>query len=83
MKKSVLKSKADETVSRIAFKDMTKYLESGNCGINLRDNHGDIWIVTPEWLSNKETRRLNEELGINKINKCWSQRGNNGNHKQN
>jgi len=52
---------------RIAMKDISEYLHSQN--LQIVDEHGDVWVVTPSRMANKETRRLNAELGLHKINK--------------
>lgn len=35
------------------------------------DENQDVWIVTPKRMQNKETRKLNSQLGLHKINKFW------------
>ena len=69
----------NNTVHRIAFKDISKYLSEQN--IQIRDEHGDVWVVTPKRMYCKEQKRLNRQLGINKVNhygntngKCKCQR---------
>jgi len=52
---------------RIAMKDISEYLRSQN--LQIVDEHGDVWVVTPSHMANKETRKLNVELGLHKINK--------------
>jgi hypothetical protein len=52
---------------RIAMKDISEYLHSQN--LHLADENGDVWVVTPSRLFNKETRKLNNELGLHKVNK--------------
>ena len=53
-------------VHPIALKDISKYLAEQN--IKIIDEHGDVWVVTPAHMYNKETRKLNAELGVNKVN---------------
>jgi DNA-binding cell septation regulator SpoVG len=53
--------------ARIAMKDISEYLHSQN--INIIDGNDDVWVVTPSRMQNKETRKLNSELGLHKINK--------------
>ena len=50
----------------IALKDISNYISEQN--VKVMDEHGDVWIVTPNRMFNKQTRKLNAELGINKIN---------------
>jgi hypothetical protein len=45
----------------------------------LKDLHGlyektdrDIWVVLPSMMFNKESRKLNQKLGLHKINKFGS-----------
>jgi len=52
---------------RIAMKDISEYLRSQN--LHLADENGDVWVVTPSRMFNKETRKLNNELGLHKVNK--------------
>lgn len=52
---------------RIAMKDISEYLHSQN--LQIVDGNGDVWVVTPSRMANKETRRLNIELGLHKVNK--------------
>jgi len=53
---------------RIAMKDISEYLRSQN--LQIVDENGDVWVVTPSRMFNKETRKLNNELGLHKVNKC-------------
>lgn len=58
--------------SRVAFKDITEYLNE-----NGRESLFDeVWYVTPNEMNSKETRALNRELGIHKINKYGNTNGN-------
>ena len=52
---------------RIALKDISEYLRDQN--LQIIDEHGDVWVVTPSILANKETTKLNIELKLHKINK--------------
>lgn len=52
---------------RIAMKDISEYLHSQK--LKIVDENGDVWVVTPSRMANKETRRLNIELGVHKVNK--------------
>ena len=54
------------SVSTYAFSDMTKYIKENN--IPVQDRIGDVWVVTPATLNNKEQRRLNKKLGLKNIN---------------
>lgn len=53
----------------VAFKDMIEYIEQNNLRNHLTGN--EIWYYSPWKLSNKQTTRLNRQLGIHKINKTW------------
>lgn len=53
--------------SLIAMKDISEYLHSQN--LQIVDENNDVWVVTPSRMANKETRRLNIELGLHKVNK--------------
>ena len=55
--------------ARIAMKDISEYLH--NQDIKIVDENQDVWIVTPSRMQNKETRKLNSQLGLHKINKFW------------
>ena len=55
-----------KTVQLMAFTDISNYLRSTKCTII--DGFHDVWVVTPDRLNNKTTRRLNKELGLNIIN---------------
>jgi LEA14-like dessication related protein len=55
--------------ARIAMKDISEYLY--NQDIKIVDENQDVWIVTPKRMQNKETRKLNSQLGLHKINKFW------------
>lgn len=55
-----------KTPHPIALKDISNYLSEQN--LNKKDDQGDIWVVTPNVLYNKETRKLNAELGVSKVN---------------
>jgi len=55
--------------ARIAMKDISEYLH--NQDLNIVDENKDVWIVTPSRMQNKETRKLNSQLGLHKINKFW------------
>ena len=57
----------NNTVYRLAFKDISKHLQDENKGKMCEDF--DIWDVTPSEMNNKETRMLNAELGLLSINK--------------
>lgn len=53
--------------SKIALHDISEYLQKQN--LQITDGHNDVWVVTPSRMFNKESRRLNAELGLHKINK--------------
>ena len=57
----------ENTPSRIALKDISQYLRDQN--LQIVDEHGDVWVVTPTRMANKETTKLNIELKLHKINK--------------
>ena len=59
-------SKKDGCVWQIAFRDISEYLHNQN--LQIFDEKGDVWVVTPSRVINKEARRLNKELGLDKIN---------------
>jgi len=56
-------------VARIAMKDISEYLH--NQDIKIVDGNNDVWVVTPDRMQNKETRKLNSQLGLHKVNKFW------------
>jgi len=62
-----------KTAALMAFKDMYECIKENN--IQVTDRHGDTWVVTPAHLMTKETRRLNAELGINKLNYYGNKNG--------
>lgn len=57
----------------LALQDISEYLREQNGRL---EKSGDVWIVTPHRIFNKETRRLNAELGINKVNYIGNTNGN-------
>lgn len=56
---------------QIANIDINKYLRER--GVEKSTHIGnykfDVWVVTDDWLFNKEQRRLNRELGLWGVNK--------------
>lgn len=46
-----------------AFRDIHKTFEN-----NIMDENCDVWVVTGNLMDNKKERKLNKELGINKVN---------------
>lgn len=52
--------------ARVAMRDISEYLRNQN--LLIFDENDDVWVVTPERMNNKETRKLNKELGLHKIN---------------
>ena len=52
---------------RVAMKDISEYLRSQD--LQIFDREGDVWVVTPTLMVNKEARKLNAELGLHKVNK--------------
>ena len=52
---------------RVAFKDISEYLRS--LELEIIDKNGDVWVVTPNRMHNKDTRKLNLKLGVHKLNK--------------
>ena len=50
----------------IALKDISNWLAEQN--VQIRDEHKDVWVVTPSIMYNKEQKKLNAELGVNRIN---------------
>lgn len=58
--------KSERVVSRMAFADISDYLKEE---ASFSYGEHDVWVVTPNALDTKETRRLNKELGLHKVNK--------------
>jgi hypothetical protein len=57
-----------ESVQRIAFEDITKYLKEEFEKTNTP--FSNVWgVVTPAYLNTKKNRFLNKLLGLHKINK--------------
>lgn len=50
----------------IAFKDISEYISEQD--VQVKDENGDVWVVTPHRIYNKETKKMNAELGVNKVN---------------
>lgn len=50
---------------RLAMKDISNYLKENYF---VRDEYQDVWFVTPSFMMNKESRKLNKKLGLHKIN---------------
>ena len=57
----------DDIPYRLAMRDITKYLQEENLRTN--PGRGDVWVLTPARVFNKEQRRLNKELGLHTVNK--------------
>jgi hypothetical protein len=58
---------AMKTVAQVALRDISAYLES--LPYYSRGTRHEVWFVTANSLYNKETIRLNRELGIHAVNK--------------
>jgi hypothetical protein len=56
----------EKNVKVIALKDISKYMKEQN--IKIQDEAGDVWVVTSSRLHCKEQTRLNNELGVHKVN---------------
>lgn len=69
-RKAKIKTKVNcigqDSASRIAMRDISEYLKT--LPVPITDCNDDVWIVTPTMLFNKETRRLNRELGLRNVN---------------
>lgn len=61
--------KSERVVSRMAFADISDHLKE-EAAFSYGEN--DVWVVTPNALDTKETRKLNKELGLHKVNKTKS-----------
>jgi len=59
--------KKQKSVFLIAQHDISKYINP--TGTIDMDENGDIWVVNANRLFNKESKRLNRELGVHKVNK--------------
>jgi hypothetical protein len=55
-----------KNVKRIALKDISQWMREQNN--NLRDEHGDVWVVSAYTIDTVEQRKLNRELGVSKVN---------------
>ena len=55
-------------VDKIASKDISQYLRSEYQYTSIYDGK-DSWVATPVYLFTKESRLLNKQLGVSKINK--------------
>jgi hypothetical protein len=61
-------TKYEDSARGVALRDISIYLRK----IGIKPGNAkqeDIWYVFPYQFNNKETRRLNAELGIHKVNK--------------
>ena len=80
MEKSTLKPSYNDAYY-VAFRDISEYIRNEYKEII---NRSDIiwyhWIVTPSFMKNAETRRLNAELGIKNINYFGNKNGIRKNH---
>lgn len=56
-----------------AFQDISEEIRKSD--LKLIDENDDVWIVTPSRMDNKETRRMNKELGINRLNYLGNNNG--------
>lgn len=56
----------DQSSYQAAFRDIFKWIEEKE--LNTNSKYGDVWVITPERMNNKEQRRLNAQLGITRIN---------------
>jgi hypothetical protein len=53
-------------VTRYAIKDINNYMREQ--GTQIKDEYGDIWVVTGSKIDCPEQRKLNKELGVTKVN---------------
>lgn len=58
----------ESQVYLFAFRDISEYIRTEK--IIVMDANNDVWYVTPNMMKGKEIRKLNNELGLHKINKC-------------
>jgi len=58
--------KMARNVKSIALKDIADYMRDQN--IQIRDEAGDVWVVTASRMDCPEQRKLNRELGVSKVN---------------
>ena len=61
-----IKKTMKKSTHRVALSDISQYLTEQN--VRIIDEYGDGWVVTPARMYNKHTRKLNAELGVNKVN---------------
>ena len=56
--------------ARVAFRDISQHLRELYKDIVAEKGESfEVWVVTPEkHLNNKDTRRLNRELGVSRVN---------------
>lgn len=59
-----------------AFADISKELrnEYDQFYTMVNNHESEVWVVSPQHMNNKETRRLNRELGISNVNKNWNKK---------
>ena len=54
------------TVRRIALRDISEWMKEQN--IQIKDEHGDVWVVSANRIGTPEHSKLNRELGVSKVN---------------
>lgn len=52
---------------RLAMRDISEDIRLQN--LTIIDDNFDVWVVCPSRVFTKESRKLNAELGLHKINK--------------
>ena len=50
----------------IALHDIAEWMKQQN--IQIKDKVGDVWVISAWKIDCKEQRKLNKELGVNKVN---------------
>ena len=65
------------SAARIALKDISDYIQNEYEGkkIDYHREHTEVWVVAPWAIFNKQSRQLNKQLGINKVNYYGNKNG--------
>ena len=63
----------------MAFRDISIYIKETYTSNEIKTYVGsatvDVWVVTPERIMTKETRKLNKQLGISNLNYYGNKNG--------
>ncbi len=62
-----------KNVRRLALRDIAEYMREQN--IQIIDESGDVWVVTANQVDCEESKKLNVEIDVNKLNYIGNKNG--------